>query len=159
MKNFFLILGIIIITLGGYLLFSKKSIIPSETQTPETRSTVIPDNTKETVLIELQKLDIQITGSSKELQLQLPSTLSDANWGMKKAICEEGGYTLSIYAGKTLLFTSYPINEIWNNIEPLNVWVASDGDQIACVYKAVSENSMTAPGIFSIKPNPSIRKE
>src|SRR3989344_4429964 len=77
------------------------------------------------VLSALQRLNIEVTGQPKQVELELPSNLSDANWGMKKTVCEEGGYNLSAYAGKTLLFTSYPINEVWNNTEPLNVWVAN----------------------------------
>src|SRR3989338_1553456 len=111
------------------------------------------------VLSALQRLNIEVTGQPKQVELELPSNLSDANWGMKKTVCEEGGYNLSAYAGKTLLFTSYPINEVWNNTEPLNVWVATSGDTLVCVYKAVRENSMVAPGIFSIKENSNIKKK
>ena len=110
-------------------------------------------------MLELERLNIQATGQFKQIQLELPSHLSDANWGMKKTICEEGGYNLSSYAGKTLLFTSYSINEVWNNTEPLNVWIATIGEKIVCVYKTVRENSMVAPGIFSIKENSNIKKK
>ncbi len=150
-----IILVVVIIILVGivsYFSFVKKSkpVVQQPTPTPES---------KNSVLSELQRLNIQVTGQEKQIELELPPILSDANWGMKKIICEEGGYNLSAYAGKTLLFTSYPINEVWNSTEPLNVWIVTSGDKIVCVYKTVGENSNAAPGIFSIKENPSIKKK
>lgn len=116
------------------------------------------DTSPDNISSELRKLNIQITGSAKSIELTLPQTLSDANWGMKQVVCREGGYDLASYAGKTLFFTYYPTNEVWNNSEPLNVWIVTIGDKIACVYKAVGENSQVALGIFSIKQNASIHK-
>lgn len=111
-------------------------------------------------LSELQRLNIQVTGGPlKQLQLDVPPVLSDANWGMKQLICKEGGYDLSAYAGKTLSYTCYPTNEIYANIDPLNVWIVSNGDEIVCIYKTVTESSGLAPGIFSVKEHLNIRKK
>ena len=117
------------------------------------------DKNENVILSELERLNIQTIGSSKQIQLKLPSMLSDANWEMKKIVCEEGGYDLSFYSNKTLLFTYYPINEVWDNTEPLNVWIVSDNDKVVCVYKAVREDSIVIPGIFSVKENPNINKK
>lgn len=109
------------------------------------------------VLAELSRLDIHVTGGPvKQLQIELPADLSDADWGPKNTICAEGGYDLSRYANKTLLFTVYPTNQVWSRTDPLNVWVVTDGDTLVCVYRAVTEKSTAAPGIFSIKPTSSI---
>jgi hypothetical protein len=44
------------------------------------------------VMSELKRLKIEVAGPPvKQFETQLPSTLSDANWGLKKIICEQGG--------------------------------------------------------------------
>ncbi len=176
-KNIVLII-VLVVALGAIVYFftsnnsSAPTTLPTSTN-PSPQQPVVPTdsnpvtptisssgaNDRSVILSELQRLNIEVTGASKQIELELPSVLSDANWGLKKIICEEGGYNLSAYAGKTILFTSYPINEVWNNTEPLNVWVATSEDKIVCVYKAVRENSMVAPGIFSIKENSNIKKK
>lgn len=114
---------------------------------------------KNIILSELEKLNIIIAGQPEQIKLKLPSILSDANWGLKKIVCEEGGYNLSAYAGQTVLLTQYLTNEVYGNTEPLNVWVISSGGQVVCVYKTVTENSTMEPGVFSVKENSSIKKK
>jgi hypothetical protein len=109
------------------------------------------------ILSELKRLNIEVTGSAKQIEIQLPTELTGPNWGFKKIICEEAGYDLSAYAGRKVLFTYFPINEKWNLKEPLNVWVISNGEKIICVYKTVREDSNLAPGIFPVE-NP-IKKD
>ena len=104
----------------------------------------------DTVLLELRRLNIEVMGQSEQVEIELPPTLSGPNWGLKKALCEKGGYNLSASSGKKLLFTSYAINELWNNEEPLDVRVVSNGHDIACVYKSVRGNSQVTPGIFPV---------
>jgi len=103
------------------------------------------------ILSELKRLNIKITGPAKKIETELPTALSDANWGLKKTICEEGGYNLSDYAGEKVSLTCFPISERYNIIEPLNVWVVSSGDKIVCVYKKVREHSNMIPGVFPVK--------
>jgi hypothetical protein len=103
------------------------------------------------ILSELKRLNIKIMGPAKQIETQLPSELSDANWGLKKIICEQGGYNLSAYAGKKVSLTCFPISERYHFIEPLNVWVVSSGDKIVCVYKTVRENSNIIPGVFPVQ--------
>lgn len=81
----------------------------------------------------------------------LPVTLTDANWGLKQIICQEGGYDLTPYAGKTVNAYSYPIREKYNGIEPLTLWVLNDGQKVICAYKAVRTGSQLTPGIFPMK--------
>ena len=144
---------IIIVLLGavGYFAFVKKSEPITQQPTPIENNNI--------VLSELQKLNIEVTGQPKQVELELPAALSDANWGLKKIVCGEGGYNLSAYVGQTVLLTQYLTNEIYNNTEPLNVWVVSSGGKIVCVYKTVTENSNMAPGVFSVKENPLIKKK
>jgi hypothetical protein len=104
------------------------------------------------ILSEFKKLKIEVTGSPvKQFETQLPAALTDANWGLKKMICEQGGYNLSPYAGKKVTLSCFPISEKYRSKEPLNAWVVSSGDKVACVYKAVSENSSMAPGVFAVE--------
>jgi len=117
-----------------------------------------PIKNQNILLAELQRLDIEVKDQWGQGELRIPSILTDANWGLKKEICKEGGYNLTAYAGKTLLFTSYLTNEILNNEESLLVWILNDGNEIACVYKTVLESSSLIPGVFSIRENPNIRK-
>jgi len=104
---------------------------------------------RDIILSELKRLDIKIVSQPKQIELQLPLAFTDSNWSLKKAVCEEGEYDLSPYAGKSVLLTSYPILEKYEN-EPLDVWIVTIGDKIVCVYKAVREDSGLAPGVFPI---------
>lgn len=103
--------------------------------------------TGDDIFLELQRLNIIVTGVASRQEMTLPVFLSGPNWGLKKTVCEEGGYDLSSYSGKSVLLTSYPISETYNG-EKLNVWIISSNDKIACVYKAVREGSSLSPGIF-----------
>ncbi len=108
------------------------------------------------IMPELERLNIEITGQSKEVELQLPSILSDANWGLKKIICEEGGYDLTKYAGRDVLITSYSINnEVYKQTTkfgteelPLKVSIITANNEVICVYKIASD---LIPGVLSIK--------
>jgi len=144
------ILIVVILVIGGVGLFilNKPSTTPT---TPETES-------KDAILSELERLNIEIFGQPKQIQLQLPVTLSDANWGLKKIICEKGGYNLTKYAGEDVLLTSYNINEVYKHTTrfgteefPLRVSVITVDNKVACVYKTVREGADLTPGVFSIK--------
>jgi hypothetical protein len=111
------------------------------------------------LLAELKRLKIEVAGpATKQIDVQLPPKLSDANWGLKKIICEQGGYDLSAYAGKKVTLSCFSMREKYNSKESLNVWVVSSGDNIACVYKAVGEGSSMAPGVFSVE-NPKAKEQ
>jgi len=110
------------------------------------------------ILSELKRLNIKVTSPAKQIEVQLPTELSDANWGLKKIICEQGGYDLYAYAGKKVSLTCFPISERYHFIEPLKVWVVSSGDKIICVYKTVNENSNMVPGVFPVE-NPKVKEQ
>jgi len=103
------------------------------------------------IFLELKRLNIEVTGKAKQTEIQLPNELSGPNFGLKKTICEKGGYDLTTCAGKKALFTSFPIKEKWDSKkpliwgftykEPLNVWVVTCEEKIVCVYKAVRKGS------------------
>lgn len=105
----------------------------------------------EAISLELDRLNIEITGKSKSMEIHLPNDLSDPNWGLKKSVCEESRYDLTYCAGKNALLTNFPIKEKWDSREPLDVWVITCEEKIACVYKAVRNNSTLVPGIFPVK--------
>lgn len=108
------------------------------------------------ILSELQRLNMVTTGQPTQTEMQLPSDLSGPNWGLKAIVCQEGGYDIPAYAGKAVLLTSYPINQVYDGKEPLQVWVITSGNKIVCVYRSVREGSTLVSGIFSVKENPLI---
>jgi hypothetical protein len=111
------------------------------------------------MLSELKRLKIDVAGPPvKQFETQLPPALSDANWGLKKIICEQGGYDLSPYAGKKVSLSCFPISEKYRSTELLNAWVVSSGDKVVCVYKAVRDNSSMAPGVFAVE-NPNAKEQ
>jgi hypothetical protein len=103
----------------------------------------------DSILQELKKLNIEVTGPAKQIEETLPAELSGPNYGLKKIICERSGWNLSAFAGKKVLFTCFPIKEKYEN-ELLNVWVISYGEKIVCIYKTVREGSALTPGIFPV---------
>ncbi|MDO8726287.1 MAG: hypothetical protein Q7J35_09505 [Candidatus Methanoperedens sp.] len=113
---------------------------------------------KETLIQkELDKIGIRTSGFNKQLSLNLPETLSDANWGLKKIVCEEGGYDLAKYANQAVNINSYRSNRYYEN-EQLNVWVVTTENEIICVYLTVGEASGLAPGVFSINDSNVVAK-
>ncbi|MGM5488329.1 MAG: DUF4830 domain-containing protein [Nanobdellota archaeon] len=94
---------------------------------------------------ELDALGIETTGLKEQTTVTLPETFSDANWGLKQIVCEEGGYDLEPYAGQTVTLYSYGSNH-YHTDEPLDVWVIAD-DRVVCVY--FTAEGLT-PGVFSV---------
>lgn len=118
---------------------------------------------KRLIMSELERLNIEVVGKPEQTKIQLPTNLSGPNWGLKEIVCKQGGYDLSSCAGKELLFTSLPINEIYifQNIKaPLSACVLTCEDKIACVFKADrgKGRDLLVPGIFSVKESPFIKK-
>lgn len=137
-SSYWLFLIVILIVAGIGLLMPKEN--PASSNGPEGER-IIPS--------ELEKLNVEVTGPSVETEIQLPLTFSDANWGLKKIVCEEGGYDLSSYAGKPVSFTSYNINDTYDG-HPLDLVLISSGNVIVCAYKTVREGSNLSPGIFPV---------
>jgi hypothetical protein len=105
---------------------------------------------------EFKRLKIAVAGPrAQQIETELPPGLSGPNWGLKKIICEQGGYDLSPYAGKKVLLSSYPISEKDPSKGALNAWVVSSGDKILCVYEA-GLNSV--PGLFAVE-NPNAKEQ
>ena len=147
MKKIFLgvVIGLAIALLAWYLLNSVGTPVSS-------------------AVYELQKHSINTTGPEITSTLTLPSQLSGPNWGMKQAICQQGGYDLSSYAGKTVQLTQYPTDAIYRQVtrgqtstEPLNVWIISGGEKVLCLFLTVRQGSMLIPGIFSVN-DPAIQR-
>lgn len=114
---------------------------------------------KETLIQkELNKVGIQTIGFNKQLlSFNLPETLSDANWGLKKIVCEEGGYDLAKYANQTVNMYSYRSNRYYEN-EQLNVWLVTNENEVICVYLTVGEASGLVPGVFSVNDSNVVAK-
>jgi hypothetical protein len=108
--------------------------------------------TSSTQLIDDVLKKVEVEGKvMQSTKFTLPKTLADANWGLKQIICQEGGYDLTPYAGKTIDAYYYPIREKYNGIEPLSLWILNDGQKVICAYKAVRSGSQLTPGIFPMK--------
>jgi hypothetical protein len=101
------------------------------------------------VLDELKRYGLHIKGNPTVTQITLPQEFNDANWGMKKTICEESGYSLSRHAGEKVFLISINIAEKYHN-EPLTVWIITKKNTCIGAYVSVRKNSQLIPGIFSI---------
>ncbi len=99
---------------------------------------------------ELDKLGIKRNGDLAQRTEQLPSSLNDAQWEPLAATCSQGGYDIAPYAGKTLTFTGFPIEEVDATGIPMNVSVMTSDDTVVCVYKAVGKGSSATPGLFPV---------
>lgn len=157
-KEFILIIAVVLIVAacGALYFLYKQQFLGFNMQNKINNSTA---EGRGAILSELKKLNITAIEKTKEMEYKLPENLSDAGWYIKKIICEEGGYDLSPYAGKTVLLTRHSTNEVYDNTEPLDAWVVSSKGKVVCVYKTVTENSTMAPGVFSVKENPLIKKK
>jgi hypothetical protein len=103
---------------------------------------------EEISLNELKKLNIQITGNLSQSEQTLPSSLTGPDWSIKKDVCEQGGYNLSDFTGKSVFFNTWLTDEIYSQgSQPISVWVITYGNNIACVYKTVKD---AVPGVISI---------
>jgi hypothetical protein len=157
MKNKIIIVSTILVVgflcIGSYLFFYKRNISPAPVQIQD----------ENIILAELDRLNIKTVGFLNQEQVEIPVKLDNADWGMKKEICSEGGYDLSSYAGKNVILTSYSTNQVYNKTNHLNVWTLTSENKIICVYRAVKSDYLTrpgpsllVPGIFSTKPDPNI---
>ncbi len=97
------------------------------------------------VLGEIERLDLTVTGEAVVADIRLPYVLSGPDWGLKKEICEEGGYDLAYHAGQKLYLTSYSLEETCNG-EPLEIKLLSDNSTCVCAYKT----GLMVPGLFAV---------
>lgn len=102
----------------------------------------------------LDEVGIRTSGFNKQFSINLPENFSsDSNWGLKKIVCEEGGYDLAKYANQSVDIHSYRSNRYYEN-EQLDVWVVTHEKEVICVYLTVGESSGLVPGVFSVNdPN------
>jgi hypothetical protein len=102
------------------------------------------------VAAELKRLAVVPIADAVIRQYELPEDVdAGANWGLKTIVCEEGGYDLHPYAGKTVTLTSVDIKGTCQG-ETIQIWVVSDKDAIACAYLTVREDSSAAPGVWPV---------
>jgi len=80
----------------------------------------------------------------------LPSELTDANWGVKKIACSEGGYDLNACAGQSVTLTSFRTTEQSAGCV-LDLWIVSKDATVCCAYKAVGQTCAGTPGVYPAK--------
>jgi len=95
-------------------------------------------------------LHLEGDGDPVTEETTLPDQLTDANWGLKAIVCEQGGYDLNAYTGQRISLTKYRIIEICDG-EPLYLWILTNEDECICAYKTVREDSSAAPGVFAVE--------
>lgn len=156
-----IIIVLALIVISAYLLWKPITLDKSKPLSPEVKN-------KDVILSELERLNIEVVGQPKHIEIELPFNLSGPNWGLKKTICEEGGYDLTKYVNRDVVITSYDvINEVYEHTDrsgiveefPLRAQIMVVDNEIACVYKIVREDTTLAPGIFSVKQYPYIKKK
>jgi hypothetical protein len=136
--------------LGTFLLYI--AVICPACVHPSSSVNAVPNQVEynpQTVLDEMQRFNLTGVGEPLVQSISLPDDFTDLNWGIKASACEAGGYDLSPYAGQTAFLTEYALSETYMN-EPLKAYVISQGNQVICAYKAVSNSSSLAPGVFAI---------
>jgi hypothetical protein len=102
------------------------------------------------VIAELERLSVVPEADVEIKQYALPEDVdAGADWGLKTIVCEEGGYDLHPYAGKTVTLTSVDILGTCQG-EKIKIWVVSDVDTVACAYLTVREDSSAAPGVWAV---------
>lgn len=98
---------------------------------------------------EFDRHGIRPDGPVREFLDTLPTNLlATARWGVLVGACQGGGYDLTAAAGHPVRMLRYPIPDVLRD-EPLYAWALLDGDQVACVYRSVREDSEMAPGVFA----------
>ena len=107
-------------------------------------------NVDDVVVEELERLSVDTTADAEISEVQLPDDLdATANWGLKAIVCEEGGYDLYPFAGKTVTLTMVDIKGTCQD-EKIRIWVVSEEDIIAGAYITTREGSSMVPGVWSV---------
>jgi len=101
----------------------------------------------DTILAELNRLNIKVAGPIEPEEDEIPVNLSGPYWGVLKGVCSQGGYDLSAYAGKKVMLVNLPIANNSDYPLPLDVIVFSCQEKIVCVYKVDKES---APGMLPV---------
>ena len=92
----------------------------------------------------LTQCGISIVGSPSVGTVDLPSSLTGPDYGVKASACQQSGWDLSQCAGQSATFTSYDTGttDQWGSI---TAWVVSIGSKVCCVYESDDSN----PGILA----------
>ena len=104
------------------------------------------------VVAELERLGVVPTAVAEVKQLEISDLDAGGTgtwWGYFGAVCEEGGYDLYPYAGKTVTMTAVDIKGTCQD-EKIRIYVLSEEDKIACAYLTFREGSSGAPGVWPI---------
>jgi len=112
---------------------------------------------KDILINDLDSFGMQTMQINKQFSVKLPENFSDANWGLKKIICEEGGYDLIKYPNQEVLLSSYSTNKYYQN-EKLALYVLTKEEEIICTYFGVEEGSDLIPGLFSVNDGSIVEK-
>jgi hypothetical protein len=93
-------------------------------------------------------LGLKTVGDAQTLNVTLPTTLStDANWGLKATICQQGGFNITALAGQTVCLVGQSIPQACA-ASPDNVWVVMSNGQVKCIYE--SSRTAGAPGLYPV---------
>jgi hypothetical protein len=108
-------------------------------------------NVDPVVVAELLRLGVVPTSVAEVQQFGIPVEGSGYGtwWGYFGAVCEQGGYDLYPYAGKTVTMTSVDIKGTCQS-EKIRIYVLSEEDKIACAYLTMQENLGGAPGLWPV---------
>jgi hypothetical protein len=92
---------------------------------------------------------LSAVGTPQTLNVTLPATLpTDANWGLKATVCQEGGYDITALAGKPICLVEQDITQ-WCQGNPASVSVLMNNGAVACIYETVRKGFGAPPGVYS----------
>jgi hypothetical protein len=93
-------------------------------------------------------LGLSAVGPPETLDVNLPTALTDAQWGPVADACRQGAYDLSSVAGSTACLLGQDITQLCQGY-PARVWVVMRDGTVVCVYKTVRAGVNVAPGIYA----------
>lgn len=93
----------------------------------------------------MTRCTIPVAGEAVIQNLDVPTDLTGPNWGQKATACQQGGWDLSLCAGATATFTTFPTGTSSSGGNPRAAWVVTTGSQVCCVY----ETDQTNGGVYS----------
>ncbi len=110
-------------------------------------SFAVPDFVK----AELRHKEVKATVFLDTLEEELEQgSFNGPNWGLKNNACKFAGYpSLSSLTGDKVLLYHFSTKHKINSI-PVDAWVVTHQDQVACIYLAARADQSVAPGIYSV---------
>jgi hypothetical protein len=88
----------------------------------------------------LNSCGVATTGSPSVQTIDVPNALTGDNWGDKAQSCQQGGWDLTLCAGKPATFTTFGSGKTDSAGQPMTIYVASVANAVCCIYGETNAN-------------------